>query len=177
MNLSDRAFGIGLVERAAKDGVAGWTARDRSTLIANAFFADRSRSERYKIELTFDDLIHQIAELIEKQDPLEMRETLGTVLSELKFVRDGFAPGKRPRRGRTVGPDTLTVLLGRLPASVVNKESPHGLGGGREEVPSAVPRSVRIRPDEPEVNLVNQGRALQGMIRSLGLQVIVSETP
>ena len=119
VNLSDRAFGIGLVERAAKDGVAGWTARDRSTLIANAFFADRSRSERYKIELTFDDLIHQIAELIEKQGPLEMRETLGTVLSELKFVRDGFAPGKRPRRGRTVGPDTLTVLLGRLPAALM----------------------------------------------------------
>lgn len=114
----DEIFGTRLIQRASKVGVSGFTAHERAKLIANAFFADRPSSERYAIELQFDELVHHIAELITEQDPDRARTAIRTILSELVFLRDGFGPGKRPRRNRPIGPDTLAVLVGRLPPAL-----------------------------------------------------------
>src|SRR5262249_43518817 len=46
-------------------------------------------------------------------------------------------------------------------AGAFDEDAAHGLGGRGEEVASAVPGAARVRVDQPQVRLVNQGGRLQ----------------
>ena len=52
-------------------------------------------------------------------------------------------------------------LVAAFAASCFHKYSPHGLGGGGEEVAAAIPSLQVIGADEPEVGFVDEGRCLQ----------------
>ncbi|MGA8440773.1 MAG: hypothetical protein WB762_31565 [Candidatus Sulfotelmatobacter sp.] len=67
------------------------------------------------------------------------------------------------------------VTLGRFPfAGVVNQDLTRQPRSHADEV-HAVPQIDRLAAGQPELGLVNQSRALQGVIRAFGLQVVVRE--
>src|SRR5262245_63077914 len=49
------------------------------------------------------------------------------------------------------------LFLSRL----INQDSPHGLGGGAEEMAARVPRWRRFSADQPQIRLVDQCRGLE----------------
>src|SRR5262249_8126090 len=53
------------------------------------------------------------------------------------------------------------AFLGLFSAGGIDEDSAHGLGGGGEEVPPAVPVSRESVPDQPNVRLVNKGCGLE----------------
>ncbi len=62
---------------------------------------------------------------------------------------------------------TTASLVSALVPGAVNEDAAHGLGGGREEVPAAVPPGGRVTPDQSDVRLVDQRSRLQGLARFL----------
>src|SRR5262249_55982408 len=46
------------------------------------------------------------------------------------------------------------------------EDAAHGLGGGREEMPPAVPVSRGVAPDQAEVRLVDEGGRVKGVVRA-----------
>ena len=62
---------------------------------------------------------------------------------------------------RVLAPPSAAVLLAPLAAGILDQDAAHGLGGGGEEVPAAVPAPILRRADEPEVRLVDQGGGLE----------------
>jgi hypothetical protein len=69
------------------------------------------------------------------------------------------------------------VTFGRSTfAGVVHKDLTHEPRSDGDEVCAAL-QSHRLTSQQPKVGLVNESRALQGVIRSFGLEVVVSEPP
>src|SRR5439155_2580743 len=54
-----------------------------------------------------------------------------------------------------------------LAAGGLDEDAAHGLGGGGEEVSTAVPATVVASPDQPKVCLMNQGGGLEGVVGGL----------
>src|SRR5205823_6102090 len=60
------------------------------------------------------------------------------------------------------------VLLPALAAGGVHEDAAHGLGGGGEEVPAALPAVLVGGADQAEVGFVDQGGGLEGVAGRLG---------
>src|SRR5262249_41312720 len=60
-----------------------------------------------------------------------------------------------------------SMFLSALAASILDQDSAHGLGRGREEVPAAVPGLLGVVADKAEICLMDQGGGLQGLPRLL----------
>jgi hypothetical protein len=59
---------------------------------------------------------------------------------------------------------TSASRLGAAPAAgVVDEDPPHHLGGGREELLTAVPAPDRLGINQPEESLLDQGRGLESL--------------
>ena len=82
-----------------------------------------------------------------------------------------MASSTSSRSTRSRPPPALTAGLA---AGVLDEDAAHGLGRGGEEVAAAVPARV-VRPDEPEVGLVDQGRGLERLARLLLRQPLGGE--
>ena len=54
-----------------------------------------------------------------------------------------------------------------LAARRFDEDTAHGLGGGGEEVPPAVPSLAVAGADQPKVGLMNQGSGLEGVVGRL----------
>ena len=59
-----------------------------------------------------------------------------------------------------------------LAACLVDEDAAHGLGGGTEEVGTAVPFLTLISAKEPEVRLVHKSSSLEGLARLLEGQLL-----
>src|SRR5262249_21188977 len=60
-------------------------------------------------------------------------------------------------------------------AGAVDEDAAHGLGGGSEEMPAAVPVPFLVVPDQAQVGLVNQGGGLERLSRLLVGQLLGGE--
>ena len=71
---------------------------------------------------------------------------------------------------------TATAFDGGLPARLFDQNLPHGLRGGREEMPATIPAGIFFA-DESHVGLVDEGRGLERVAFGLAAHVGVGEAP
>ena len=84
----------------------------------------------------------------------------------------GVASGKAVQVDRHLSPrPTVACHAG---AGVVNEDSPHGLGGGGEEVAAAIEQLIS---DEPQVGFVNQRGGVEGVAGGFGGHARGGELP
>jgi len=76
--------------------------------------------------------------------------------------------GSAGRSGKSTRWRSPPCFCVRLRAGGVDEDAAHGLGGGGEEVPAAVPAEPVGGADQPEVRLVNQGGGLECLVGGLG---------
>jgi hypothetical protein len=62
-------------------------------------------------------------------------------------------------------------------ARVFDQDPPHGLGGGPEEVPAAVPVHCGIAVDQPQIGLMNEGCGLVTAVDSEGIPKAIGVFP
>jgi hypothetical protein len=63
------------------------------------------------------------------------------------------------------------MLPAGLAARVLDEDAAHGLGGGGEEMTATAPARV-LRPDQPQIRLVHQGRRLERLAGLLLRQLL-----
>ena len=71
-------------------------------------------------------------------------------------------------------PASAGALVAAPVAGVIDQHPPHGLGGGREEVPAALEPLVA---DQPQVRLVDEGRGLKRLPGRFGRHPRGGELP
>src|SRR5215472_14578751 len=71
--------------------------------------------------------------------------------------------------------EPATMALPTFPPGPLDKDAPHRVGGGGEEMAAIRPgRAVRVA-DQPEVCLVDQRGRLEGLVRRLASELGVGE--
>ena len=68
---------------------------------------------------------------------------------------------------------TSPAFSGPMPPRIVNQDLPHQLGGDRKEVSSIL--DAQVLPSQAHVSFVYQCRALQSMVGTFPIEVILSE--
>ena len=73
---------------------------------------------------------------------------------------------------------TITTLCGATRPSTIDEDSTHRLGGGREEMPLAVPalNTLLTRAEHAQVGLVHQRRCRQRVVRAFTGDAMPSES-
>ena len=74
--------------------------------------------------------------------------------------------------GQSQPSQSSAPLLRCAPAGAVHQNAPHGLGGGSEEMPAAIPLPGSVRVDESEIRLVHERRGLERLARLLTSQIL-----
>ena len=74
-------------------------------------------------------------------------------------------------------PAALLLPLPLLATDLFNEDAPHGLGGGREEMPPRIPMLHAVNIDQAQVRLVHQGRGLQRLGAALLGHVRTGQLP
>jgi hypothetical protein len=114
-------------------------------------FLDRESAKRAKLD-----------------DPRQLSVDLGQAIERMVQGEDGYLVGRGDVLGFIQGhtAHTLAPFVRAMTTSVVDEDAAHDLRRDTKEVRAILPIDLAL-VDEPEVRLMNQGRRLQRVVRTL----------
>src|SRR5260370_8954290 len=92
--------------------------------------------------------------------------------NEIKIRR--YRQGQR--LSQLIGVESSTALPSQLSPSMVHQDAANHLGGNRKKVGTAFPMWIFLAA-QPQIHLVNQRRALQGLGSGFLFYIVVGQTP